>query len=60
MKTVLIVVLALLISPVWAWEEPDNFRGIKWGTSPEDAMAVIRQQWKERGVAPQSRPYTYT
>ena len=42
-------------SAALAFEEPDNFRGIKWGASPAEARQVIREQWEKRGVQP--KPY---
>ena len=31
-----------------AWEEPQDFRGLKWGTSSQEAESIIREQWRTR------------
>jgi len=31
------------------WKEPDNFRGIKWGTSQEETITIVKRQLKDNG-----------
>lgn len=54
MKTSLFsfALLFLVIStPSHAWQEPDDFRGMKWEISSEDAENFIREQWRQRRQA---------
>jgi hypothetical protein len=44
-------VVLLFCTASHAWEEPNDFRGIKWGTSSGDAENFIRGQWKQRREA---------
>lgn len=45
-----VMIMSVLVFPVFAYEEPDNFRGIKWGASPDEAKEIIREQRRQRGV----------
>jgi hypothetical protein len=47
---VALVTILLSVSICHAFEEPDNFRGIKWGSSPREARAIIHDQWRARGL----------
>jgi hypothetical protein len=43
-----------LLIPAWAepaWNEPEDFRGIKWKASPEEATSFIRDRWERRRKA---------
>jgi len=33
----------------FSFDEPDNFRGIKWGSSPAQAIKIITEQLREKG-----------
>lgn len=51
MITLLASLLTLLLaSASYGFQEPDNFRGVKWDASPEEAKEVIKEQWKKREV----------
>jgi hypothetical protein len=55
MKTFFVPVIAVLtfcIIPThssFSFDEPDNFRGIKWGSSPAQATKIITEQLREKG-----------
>ena len=51
MKTPALLVVGLLIFalPTSAFEEPDNVRGIKWGSSPEQATMMVTEQLRAKG-----------
>lgn len=52
MRCAIVTALILLtVSSAAGFQEPEGFRGIRWGMSPEQAKDVIRAQWKERGVS---------
>ena len=56
MKKRLIVVLVLLTNAPWTVgargaNEPVDFRGMKWGISPEEADRLILEQWDKRRQA---------
>ena len=51
MNTLLASLLTLLLaSASYGFQEPDNFRGVKWDASLEQAKDVIKEQWNKRGV----------
>jgi hypothetical protein len=44
MRIVLVVIAALLLAaPGSAWNEPDSFRGVPWGVSQADALALLQK-----------------
>lgn len=43
--------LLLFVTPVFAFDEPTDFRGLGWGITREAAEATIRDQWEKRRQA---------
>jgi hypothetical protein len=52
-KTLAALALALLLlaSPALAWNEPENFRGIPWGATMDQAQETLLKTWPA-GVTP--------
>jgi len=50
MVTLLLTAAFILrTNPCFSFDDPDNFRGIKWGSSPADATKIITEQLKQNG-----------
>jgi hypothetical protein len=47
--TLCLIGLLLFAQLAFGWIEPDNFRGIKWGMSPEEATRIVSEQLKAKG-----------
>jgi hypothetical protein len=45
----LLVLLLSTMASAAEWKEPDNFRGIKWGTSQEETITIVKRQLKDNG-----------
>ena len=43
---VIFLLIALFPPHAMAWNEPDNFRGIPWGASLDDARRTLLDSWK--------------
>jgi hypothetical protein len=39
----LLVLLLSTMASAAEWKEPDNFRGIKWGTSQEETITIVKK-----------------
>ena len=48
MRLGLILVLLLAPPAVFAFSEPENFRGIPWGATQEEAREILGKAWRER------------
>ena len=66
MKTLMAAALVLILSVcAHAFQEPEDFRGLKWGISMEQAEAAIKEQWTRRREAgevfttPSIMPFSY-
>jgi hypothetical protein len=46
-----VFILLLLTGSAAAWQEPEDFRGIKWETTTAEAEMLIKDQWKRRREA---------
>lgn len=40
---VAVTLLVVSASPALAWNEPDSFRGVPWGTSQEETKAALQK-----------------
>jgi hypothetical protein len=49
MIALITAILLFSASSVFAFNEPDNFRGIKWGSSPAQATKIVSEQLREKG-----------
>jgi hypothetical protein len=55
MKSLLAAISVLLagylfqVEPSFSFDDPDNFRGIKWGSSQAEATEMITKQLREKG-----------
>jgi hypothetical protein len=60
MKILVSAVISVLVlaGSVFAFQDPDNFRGIPWGASPLEAKNAITDGWNKRGVRPDRVLYT--
>ena len=45
------IVPLILASAALTWNEPEDFRGIKWKATPEEIASAVRAQWKKRREA---------
>lgn len=52
------VFVLLLATYVHAFEEPEDFRGMKWGVTVEEANQIIQSQWDKRRQSGEILPYT--
>lgn len=44
--------LFLCGSRAWGFNEPEDFKGVKWGASRAETKKIIQSQWDEQGLKP--------
>ena len=58
MKTFLLGAALLVTAQIsFAFDDPDNFRGIEWGASPDQARQAGREQWTKSLSLGSAKPY---